>query len=208
MTNPFPFPTDFDLVAAAVLRTPLPRELPRHRAILDAALTVQRLDAQIFGPDSPTEDEVLADADLAEEITGLLVDRLAAGRQLALLLSATSCPCNASDDGADDAPDPSDEGPEFLSCPAGPQSPGVLDAALGAFADFGNPDALASADLVNALRTRPGTAEGRWRYADLTPARLAQLLAPYEIQSRDITLPDGRRRKAYRLSALRSAADR
>ena len=73
------------------------------------------------------------------------------------------------------------------------------------FADLGDEDAVASADLVAALRHLPGVAEGRWRYADLTQPRLAQLLAPYEVSTRDVTLPDGRRRKSYRRGALLAA---
>ncbi len=80
-----------------------------------------------------------------------------------------------------------------------------MHAALSAFGTLGDPEAVASCDLVAALRTVPGVAEGRWRYADLTQSRLAQLLAPYEVSTRDITLPDGRRRKSYRRSALLAA---
>jgi hypothetical protein len=64
---------------------------------------------------------------------------------------------------------------------------------------------MSSADLVNCLRDLPGQAEGRWRYADLTQTRLAQLLAPYEVSTRDITLANGRRCKSYRRSALLAA---
>ncbi|TKA04918.1 DUF3631 domain-containing protein [Actinacidiphila oryziradicis] len=49
---------------------------------------------------------------------------------------------------------------------------------------------------------RPGTAE---EFAELTQRRLAGLLAPYQVHSRDVTLPDGRRRKAYRRTALAAA---
>ncbi|MEE4544000.1 hypothetical protein V2S66_18740 [Streptomyces sp. V4-01] len=74
-----------------------------------------------------------------------------------------------------------------------------------AFEELGDPEAVASGDLVALLRHAPGFAVGRWRFADLTQARLAHLLAPYEVTTRDATLPDGRRRKSYRLSALLAA---
>jgi hypothetical protein len=205
MTTPFPFPTALDRLAASLLETELPPEAPRHRAILDTLLEVQQLDEQLLGPGSPALDATLTRIQQTEQLTDLLVERLAAGHELALLLSADSCACGDGGEG-DDAPHDDEE---FLCCPDDqPQPPPILHTVLGIFADLGDPDALASTDLVAALRTLPGTAEGRWRYADLTPTRLAQLLAPYEIQSRDITLPDGRRRKAYRRSALLAAADR
>ncbi|MEU3777186.1 DUF3631 domain-containing protein [Streptomyces sp. NPDC032472] len=74
-----------------------------------------------------------------------------------------------------------------------------------AFARYGSPDALSSADLVAELRTLPGIAEGCWTYADLTQTRLAALLRRYEVASRDISHGDGRRRKSYRRSALLAA---
>ncbi|WP_405889813.1 DUF3631 domain-containing protein [Streptomyces sp. NBC_00133] len=80
-----------------------------------------------------------------------------------------------------------------------------MHACLRVFDAVGDPDAMSSADLVTCLRDLPGVAEGRWRYADLTQARLAQLLAPYEVSTRDVTLPDGRRRKSYRRGALLAA---
>ncbi|MFI6289353.1 DUF3631 domain-containing protein [Streptomyces sp. NPDC051018] len=204
------FPTDFDRAAAVLLETELPPELPRHRAILDTHLDVQQMDALIFGPDSPALDDSLTVDQQIKRLTDLLAERLTAGRELARLLSAGSCACTCPTDiGTGDRSDERLQGTEFAFVSGSRvPPPGVLHAVLGIFAEFGDPDALASADLVAALRTLPGTAEGRWRYAELTPARLARLLAPYEVQSRDITLPDGRRRKSYRLSALLAAADR
>ncbi|MFF0448045.1 DUF3631 domain-containing protein [Streptomyces sp. NPDC004609] len=206
------FPTDFDRAAAVLLETELPPELSRHRAILNTHLDVQQMDELIFGPDSPALDNSLTVDQQIKEFTDLLAQRLTAGRELARLLSADACTCTCTCPTNTGTGDRSDEPLQetefaFVSGSRVPP-PGVLHAVLGIFADLGDPDALASADLVAALRTLPGTAEGRWRYADLTHARLAQLLAPYEVQSRDITLPDGRRRKSYRLSALLAAADR
>jgi hypothetical protein len=66
---------------------------------------------------------------------------------------------------------------------------------------------MASADLLALLHRMPGFAVGRWRFTDLTQTRLAQVLAPYGVETRDATLPDGRRRKSYRLRALLAAED-
>jgi hypothetical protein len=82
---------------------------------------------------------------------------------------------------------------------------GIVEACRAAFAELGDPEAMASEDLVHLLRQAPGYVAGRWRFANLTQARLAHLLAPYEVATRDVTLPDGRRRKSYRLSALIAA---
>lgn len=96
-------------------------------------------------------------------------------------------------------------GPDAPPQPAVPAPVGIVEACLVAFEELGDPEAMASEDLVAMLRHAPGFAVGRWRYADLTQARLAHLLAPYEVTTRDATLPDGRRRKSYRLSALLAA---
>lgn len=95
--------------------------------------------------------------------------------------------------------------PEVPYSPAVSGPVGIVEACLAAFAELGDPEAMASQDLVALLRQAPGLAVGRWRFADLTQARLAHLLAPYEVTTRDATLPDGRRRKSYRLSALLAA---
>ncbi|WUH90350.1 DUF3631 domain-containing protein [Streptomyces sp. NBC_00433] len=89
--------------------------------------------------------------------------------------------------------------------PRGSAPVGIVEACLVAFEELGDPEAMASEDLVAVLRHAPGFAVGKWRFADLTQARLAHLLAPYEVTTRDATLPDGRRRKSYRLSALLAA---
>jgi hypothetical protein len=89
--------------------------------------------------------------------------------------------------------------------PAGSAPVGIVEACLVAFEELGDPEAVASEDLVAMLRHAPGFAVGRWRFADLTQARLAHLLAPHEVTTRDATLPDGRRRKSYRRSALLAA---
>ncbi|MEU3599283.1 DUF3631 domain-containing protein [Streptomyces sp. NPDC006798] len=198
MTTPFLFPTVLDHLAAALLKTELPPETPRHRAILDTFLEVQQLDEQLLGPGSPLDDTLTSTQ--RNELADLLVERLAAGQELALLLSAETSAFtgDAEGDVPADEPDEPDED----------EAGSILHTVLGVFAGRGDPDALASTDLVDALRVLPGIAEGRWRYADLTSARLARLLAPYEVKPRDITLPDGRRRKAYRRAALLAATER
>ncbi|WP_433892605.1 DUF3631 domain-containing protein [Streptomyces sp. CA-111067] len=95
--------------------------------------------------------------------------------------------------------------PDVPHQPAGSPPVGIVEACLVAFEELGDPEAMASEDLVAMLRHAPGFAVGRWRFADLTQARLAHLLAPYEVTTRDATLPDGRRRKSYRRSALLAA---
>ncbi|WP_329558857.1 DUF3631 domain-containing protein [Streptomyces uncialis] len=194
------FPTLLDQLTATLRGVELPRENPHHRAILDTFAEVQRLDERITGPHL-TALGPLGDAGQLDQLTGALAERLAAGHDLALLLSSHACcyPDAAEEDMTEDDAD-------FLSCPGEhPRPSGIVQAALDVFAELGDPDAVASQELVAALRRLPGVAEGRWRYADLTQARLAQLLAPYEISTRDVTLPDGRRRKAYRRAALATA---
>nr|WP_165983964.1 DUF3631 domain-containing protein [Streptomyces sp. YIM 98790] len=71
------------------------------------------------------------------------------------------------------------------------------------FDRLGHPDAISSQDLVRELRQMPGPRWApHWPRTALTQRRLAELLAPYEVFSRDVTLPDGRRRKSYRRSAI------
>ncbi|MFG2232321.1 DUF3631 domain-containing protein [Streptomyces sp. NPDC048723] len=76
---------------------------------------------------------------------------------------------------------------------------------LNAFGRRGDPEAMASMDLVAELTGVPGVAGKGWRYADITPVRLAKLLAPYDIHPRNMDLADGRRRKAYSRRALARA---
>lgn len=95
--------------------------------------------------------------------------------------------------------------PQVANNPTNSAPVGIVEACLVAFEELGDPAAMASEDLVALLRHTPGLAVGRWRFADLTQARLAHLLAPYEVTTRDATLPDGRRRKSYRRSALLAA---
>ncbi|MFJ9551253.1 DUF3631 domain-containing protein [Streptomyces erythrochromogenes] len=81
-------------------------------------------------------------------------------------------------------------------------SPRLVVECLNAFGRRGNLEAMASVDLVGELTTVPGVAGKGWTYADITPVRLAKLLAPYGIHPRNMDLSDGRRRKAYSRRAL------
>ncbi|MCD9193386.1 DUF3631 domain-containing protein [Streptomyces albireticuli] len=194
-----PSPTFLAALVTSLLEDEPVQENPHHRRLLDTLLEIQQLDQQIFdfaGTDTPTGACPFGDV---VDFAGLLLARVDAGDELRQLLSSPCCcptPTAAKNAPADvaDAPHPSWPEP----------SESIVHACLKVFADLGDPDAMASTDLVSALRHLPGAAEGHWRYADLTPARLAKLLACYEVSTRDITLPDGRRRKSYRRAALQS----
>ncbi|OEV04041.1 hypothetical protein AN219_37425 [Streptomyces nanshensis] len=193
------FPTLLDALTDSFLEEAPERENPRHRDILETYRDIQALDRRLREMANTRPPSGMSATGQLKQLTDLIIERLALGHILAQLL-ASDCRC-----GAQTGPQ-HDEDPDFLSCPSDPQRAGsILDQCLEVFADLGNPDAMASADLVDMLRRLPGLAGGRWRFAELTPARLAQLLAPYDVQTRDITLPDGRRRKSYRRSALLSA---
>ncbi|MFB8039817.1 DUF3631 domain-containing protein [Streptomyces hydrogenans] len=188
---------DDDLAGA---RTPEPN--PHHQALLDAKARQDDLERELLdivnGPRPVTEGEV---DDEIEDIAAILKDLIAAGREVDRLLGDDTCSAPA----APVETDPGGAAPQLDPCcfprrPLGGEC--IAAACLAVFSAYGSPDALASADLVDGLRTLPGVAEGRWPYASLTQARLATLLRPYEVSSRDITLPDGRRRKSYRRTAL------
>jgi hypothetical protein len=210
------FPTQLDRLATSAPGTLPPEENPHHRAVLDAFLKVQDLDQQITALDegdlpedagavqpAPSAIEavelLISSVGRLERLTDLLLARIEAGQELTRLLS-TACCCDAAEDAHEEAEE------DVLLCVSEAHEPvGIVHAALEVFAAAGDPDAMSSADLTEGLRELPGIAEGRWRYADLTPARLAQLLAPYEVSTRDITLPGGQRRKSYRRGALLAA---
>lgn len=92
---------------------------------------------------------------------------------------------------------------EFLSCPSRPQT--IVHACLAIFDDEGAPEYVSTAELVDRLRDLPGQADGRWRYADLTPLRLGLLLRGYGVQSRKPRAADGSRYRAYRRADLLAA---
>ncbi len=193
------YPTFLDDLADTLLDVKIPPENPRHRAILDAYRAVEKADQQLldlvdFGRTPPVvttgQFDVLVDR---------LAARLAAGRELGWLLSDDCCCAGETTNGHTVAQ-------ECHTCPGECIAQDtIVDTVLQVFSDYRDPDAMSSADVVAALRELPGIAEGRWRYSDLTQTRLAQLLAPYGITTRDITLPDGRRRKSYQRTALRAA---
>ncbi|MFC0844718.1 DUF3631 domain-containing protein [Streptomyces noboritoensis] len=177
-----------------------PEPHPFHEALLHTHTRLQALDAdlarRVNGPQPVRGRDAAREA---EELVELFIDLLSTRRQLNYLLAADCClpphalhDQDADQDDVQPAPD------------AGPSAPCIVAACLRVFDAYGTPDALSSADLVDGLRHLPGTAEGRWAYQDLTAARLATLLRPYEVASRDITL-GGRRRKSYRRSALLNA---
>ncbi|MFE2140367.1 DUF3631 domain-containing protein [Streptomyces sp. NPDC059456] len=73
---------------------------------------------------------------------------------------------------------------------------------LNAFGRRGDTEAMASMHLVGERTGVPGVAGKGWKYADITPVRLAKLLARYDIHPPNTDLSDGRRRKAYSRRAL------
>lgn len=104
-------------------------------------------------------------------------------------------------DGFDDLHEATCE--EFLTCPSRPRT--IVHACLDVFDVLGAAEYVSTAELVTRLRELPGEAEGRWRYADLTPVRLALLLRPYGVQSRKPRSVDGSRYRAYRRGDLQAA---
>ncbi|MER5782663.1 DUF3631 domain-containing protein [Streptomyces mobaraensis] len=194
-----PSPALLESLVAGLLEDEPVRENPHHRLLLDTFLTLQHLDEHLRDVVDGGNRAGACPLGALVDLTDLLLARLHAEEELRALLSSAGCCTRATADGAPvDAAD--------ASSPGRTQPPEcIVDACLRVFADLGDPDAMASTDLVAALQRFPGVAEGRWRYAELTPARLANLLSRYEVSTRDVTLPDGRRRKSYRRAALRAA---
>jgi hypothetical protein len=189
------FPTILDALTDSLLDQEPEQENPRHRDILETYRDIQALDSRLRTT-ADTPPSGMSATDQLKQLTDLLVERLALGHLLNELLSSQCC-CTAEEE---------EDEERFFYCPSDvAPADGILEQCLEVFADLGDPDAMASADLVDMLRRLPGLAGGHWRFTDLTQARLAQLLAPYDVQTRDITLPDGRRRKSYRRSALQTA---
>ncbi|MDO0936457.1 DUF3631 domain-containing protein [Streptomyces sp. DG2A-72] len=201
------FPNLIDQVATAVLAPVPATENPHHRAILDVFTEVQDLDRQLVALSSDKLPDGVSAAEQLENLTDVLVERMAAGAELNALLSTSCCCAAAPEDDEDDAQDVQDEAEDedddFLSCPSRPKT--IVHACLDVFSVVGDPDTMASADLVLCLRDLPGDAEGRWPYADLTQVRLAKLLAPYGVRTRNTTGHDSRRYKAYRRTDLLDA---
>ncbi|MFG2115557.1 DUF3631 domain-containing protein [Streptomyces sp. NPDC048718] len=194
------------LLTDALHPTPAPH--PHHQALLQAKEAQTEIDralrAILDGPTPTTQADIEAELN---DVMELLVDKLDTDRELRLLLGDDTCCAGAE-------PDHEEQTAVAETAPASGDhagvAPSVLDrcivsACLSAFDDHGAPDALASADLVAALRTMPGVAEEHWPLAELTQPRLAALLRPYKVSTRDLTLPDGRRRKSYQRAALQAA---
>ncbi|MFF5491352.1 DUF3631 domain-containing protein [Streptomyces virginiae] len=199
------FPNFLDTFATTLLGSKPWEENPRHRDILNAFTEVQALEQRLLTAMTAPPQPGTGAVEQLEACTDLLIERLAAGRELSLLLS-TPCLSAAEVAAADDvwATFGTETDEQCCQEPAEPTA-GLLDACINVFAELGHPHAVASADLVDALRHLPGIAGNRWRYSDLTQARLAELLAPHGMRTRDITLPDGRRRKSYSREALLTA---
>ncbi|WP_069628739.1 hypothetical protein [Streptomyces niveus] len=216
------YPSLLDSLASALNQDPVVREVPHHRALLDAHAEVQRLDQRLLARANRPRN---GDGGLLESLIDLLVERLAAGIELSRLLSTTAC-CQPDtgaegagtrgdfcawgqssdehdgDGGADDSG--AEDG--FSSCPEDP--PGlrcVVRAALHVFDVVGAPETMASWDLVDCLKDLPGLAEERWPYAELTQSRLAQLMAPFGVFTRKVSDFDGRRPRSYRRQDLLAA---
>ncbi|MFF4364389.1 DUF3631 domain-containing protein [Streptomyces sp. NPDC001604] len=229
------FPTLIDQVAAAVLAPAEVTENPHHRAIVDVFVEIQDLDrhlAALSGADRPAD---VTAAEQLDTLTDLLIERMAAGAELSALLSTSCCcaaayepaPPSEYEPVEDEEPDfdpdldPDFEGfedlegpddfdglheatcEEFLTCPSRPRT--IVHACLDIFDVLGAAEYVSTAELVTRLRELPGEADGRWRYADLTPVRLALLLRPYGVQSRKPRNVDGSRYRAYRRGDLQAA---
>lgn len=218
------FPTLIDQVATAVLAPAPVTENPHHRAILDVFVEIQDLDRQLAVLSGEERPDGVSATEQLEKLTDVLIERMAAGAELSALLS-TSCCCAAAYEPAPEAdyapvdeqepdfePDFEDYEPDFeelapeedfLSCPSWPKT--IVHACLDVFDALAAREYVGTTDLVTHLRTLPGEAEGRWRYADLTPIRLALLLRPYGVQPRKPRAADGSRYRAYRREDLLAA---
>ncbi|MFJ5546714.1 DUF3631 domain-containing protein [Streptomyces sp. NPDC093225] len=199
------FPNFLDAFTLSRLQTLPLEENPHHRALLDVFVEVQDLEQQLLRALTNPSTMGAEPAGQLDACSDLLLERLAAGYELSVLLSAGCC-CEASaptdkESGPCGAEQPMDE-----CCQKAAEEPlGLVDACLNVFAELGDPNAVASADMVDVLRRLPGIAENRCPYADLTQMRLARLLTPYGIRTHYTDLPDGRRLRAYRRSDLLAA---
>jgi hypothetical protein len=194
-------PSSFSAVLAIADRLLDQREQtthPHRRAILDTARDIQRLDEEIDALSEPSPTARPAELrSYLDALSALLIERVAMTVELDVLLD-TSCGDEPFSETVDD--------PDFLSC--GPEHPGlmcIVHDCLLVFADCGQPDALPSAELADKLSRLSGRAEDGLPYAGLAPIRLARLLAPYGIHSRNVRFPGGQR-KAYDRTLLAATA--
>ncbi|NEB01953.1 DUF3631 domain-containing protein [Streptomyces sp. SID13726] len=196
------FPSLNDQVAAVLAPAPA-AENPHHRTLVAMFVEIHldRRLADLAGAERPAG--VTATQRL-DQLTDLLIERMAAGAELSTLLS-NGCCCAA----AYEPEPPSHDEPEDDGEPdGGPDSDPEVDPAaedFDIFDDRGSAQGISTAELVARLRARPGEAEGRWRYTDLTPVRLAMLLRPHGMTSRKPRTAAGSRYRACRRSDLQAA---
>ncbi|MFD6246419.1 hypothetical protein [Streptomyces roseolus] len=112
------FPNFLDHFAANLLELPAEPENPHHRALLETYIEVQQLERRLL--ESLTSAQPATTPDGFHACTDILIDRLAAGQELAVLLSAPCCcaakersctqdPDNCPPDCGEDAEDTGDE---------------------------------------------------------------------------------------------------
>ncbi|MEV5878044.1 DUF3631 domain-containing protein [Streptomyces sp. NPDC052101] len=211
------FPTLIDQIAAAVLVRSSVDENPYHRAILDVYIEVQDLDRKLAAMAGDERLDGVSVTEQLDQLTELLIDRMAAGAELSAWLSM-SCRCAAALESEDETeyelaleeepdfepdfepeyepdfepeyePDfEPDFDPDFddFEAPVPEEdvascqdlSESIVHACLQVFGALADPAYVATADLVAHLRDLPGEGEGQRPYADITPIRLARLLAP------------------------------
>ncbi|WP_282697842.1 hypothetical protein [Streptomyces sp. CC208A] len=112
------FPNFLDDFTANLLELPAEPENPHHRALLETYIEVQQLERRLLESLTSPQPDITPDGFHA--CTDILIDRLAAGQELAVLLSASCCcaaeepscaqdPDNCTPDCYEDAEDTDDE---------------------------------------------------------------------------------------------------
>ncbi|MFJ9033646.1 DUF3631 domain-containing protein [Streptomyces sp. NPDC102274] len=202
------FPSLLDALTTTLLDSDPRPENPQHRALLDTYADVRALDRQLvaWAERHPSDDAGAADQ--LERLVDLLVERLAAGAELSRLLSMACCCADPeADNSAEDCDEHFGGDGDFLCCPGDCPPATIVHACLDMFATAGDPEAMASAELTDRLRHLPGLAEGRWAYAELTPLRLARLLAPYGARPRNSRFGEGQLKSYLRSSLVAALPD-
>ncbi|MCZ0978702.1 hypothetical protein O1L60_04095 [Streptomyces diastatochromogenes] len=97
------FPNFLDHFAANLLELPAEPENPHHRALLETYVEVQQLERRLL--ETMTAPHPDTSPDGAHACTDILVDRLAAGQELAVLLSAPCCCAAQEESSCAQAPD-------------------------------------------------------------------------------------------------------
>lgn len=149
-----------------------PAETPHQDALIDTAQNIEELESLLgdLVGDSLTG---RGDTELFLQLNELLIEHLAAKRLLTRLLSRPCCCQTTTGTEPKDTERKDSETGSSVDEPAEPET--IVHAALSDFRDVRNPGAVASGDLVIALRQPSGS------FADLIQARLAQFMAPFEI---------------------------